>query len=164
MTEHNQKHLPLKHQSLWLPTDDQWLTFLQMVRDEPLRNQVMILLAYEAALRNSELLALRVNDIDLAQRTVSIRAETTKTRQARVVMYPESIHDIIAEYVTRIYQAGDQHSPLFPSDSSLNHVQPISHVTWSKIVKELALRVGVLQFSTHTFRCKRLHDLFMEWL
>ena len=160
MTEHNQNHLPLKHQSPWLPTDDQWLTFLQMVRHEPLRNQAMIFLAYEAALRSNELLALRVSDIDLAQRAVSIRAETTKTRQARVVIYPESIHDIIAAYVTWRYQAGDEHSPLFPSDSSLNPGQPILHLTWSKIVKELALRVGVPQFSTHTFRRKRLHELF----
>jgi integrase/recombinase XerD len=160
LTEHNQDHLPSKHQSPWLPTDDQWLTFLQVIRHEPLRNQVMILLAYEAALRSSELLALCVSDIDLAQRTVSIRAETTKTHQVRVVIYPESIHDIIAAYVTWRYQAGNEHSPLFPSDSSLNPGRPMLHATWSKIVKELALRVGVPQFSTYTFRRKRLDDLF----
>lgn len=149
-----------KHPPYWLPTDDQWQAFIQMARHEPLRNQVMIFLAYEAALRSSELRLLRIGDVDLTRRRVCVRAETTKTRQALVVEYPESIHDMIVAYVTQRYHAAEEYDPLFPSDSSLNSNRPISQTTWAEIVKQLARRVGAHQFSPHTLRRKRIAEMW----
>src|SRR5260370_28795885 len=40
--------LPRQHQQPWIPGDDQWDAFLEVVlQEEPLRNQVMVFLAYE---------------------------------------------------------------------------------------------------------------------
>ena len=58
-----------------------------MVADEPIRNRVMLALAYDAALRREELCSLRSDDLDPAHRTLRVRAETTKTRRERVVPY-----------------------------------------------------------------------------
>ncbi len=38
----------------WIPSDQQWLELLSLLKEEPLRNQVMFLLAYDGALRRQE--------------------------------------------------------------------------------------------------------------
>src|SRR6185312_2925824 len=35
----------------WIPNDDEWRTILTAVRDEPLRNRLMLAFSYDAALR-----------------------------------------------------------------------------------------------------------------
>ena len=42
----------------WIPSDLQWLGILELVREEPVRNRVMLALAYDAALRREELCSL----------------------------------------------------------------------------------------------------------
>src|ERR1700756_4472277 len=71
----------------WIPTELQWLDILAVAAPEPIRNRLMLALAYDAALRREELCALRTDDLDPAHRTVRVRAETTKTRCGRVVPY-----------------------------------------------------------------------------
>src|SRR5947209_20108745 len=65
----------------WIPTEQQWLDVLGVFRDEPVRNRVMLALAYDAALRREELCALQTGDVDPGRRMLRIRAETTKTRR-----------------------------------------------------------------------------------
>ena len=67
----------------WIPADRQWLDVLGVVRGEPIRNRVMLALAYDAALRREELCSLRTDDLDPGLRMLRIRAETTKTRRGR---------------------------------------------------------------------------------
>jgi site-specific recombinase XerD len=64
----------------WIPNQQQWLALLDIARREPVRNRVMLALAYDAALRREELCSLRTDDLDPARRTVRVRAETTKNR------------------------------------------------------------------------------------
>jgi integrase/recombinase XerD len=45
-----------------------------VARREPLRNRVMLALAYDAALRREELCSLRTDDVDSAHRTLRIRS------------------------------------------------------------------------------------------
>ena len=71
----------------WIPSEQQWLRLLEEARREPVRNRVMLALAYDAALRREELCSLRTDDVDPAHRTLRIRAETTKNRLERVVPY-----------------------------------------------------------------------------
>lgn len=47
----------------WLPGDDEWQAILDAARLEPLRNRLMLLFAYDGALRRSELVALQVRDL-----------------------------------------------------------------------------------------------------
>src|SRR5262249_16861300 len=71
----------------WIPSDEQWQAVLRVARQEPIRNRVMLALAYDAGLRREELCCLRTDDIDPAHRTIRVRAETTKTRAERIVPY-----------------------------------------------------------------------------
>jgi integrase len=66
----------------WIPAEAEWLQLLEMFRPEPIRNRLMLALAYDSALRREELCSLRTDDSDPAHRMLRIRAETTKTRQA----------------------------------------------------------------------------------
>jgi site-specific recombinase XerD len=54
----------------WIPNEQQWLEILPVAREEPIRNRVMLALAYDAALRREELCSLRTDDLDPAHRTL----------------------------------------------------------------------------------------------
>ena len=66
---------------------------------EPIRNRLMLALAYDAALRREELCSLRTDDLDPAHRMLRIRAETTKTRRERVVPYSAPTGVLLAQYL-----------------------------------------------------------------
>src|ERR1700733_9889091 len=67
----------------WIPSEDDWRAIIRAACEEPLRNRLMLALAYDAALRREELCSLETGDFDPAHRTLTLRAETTKTKQAR---------------------------------------------------------------------------------
>ena len=56
----------------------------------------MLALAYDAALRREELCLLETDDLDPAHRTLTVRAETTKTRRGRVVPYSAVAGELLA--------------------------------------------------------------------
>lgn len=151
--------IPRYHKLPWIPTDEQWQTFLQAARTESLRNRVMVALAYDAALRREELCALTTGDIDPAHRLLHIRAETTKNMQGRVVPYSEVTGTLYAAYLRERHTLSQSRGPLFLSQSPRNRAQPITIWSWSKVVERIAARAGIPQFSTHTFRHLCLTDL-----
>ncbi|MET7297949.1 site-specific integrase [Embleya sp. NPDC005575] len=57
----------------WIPSERQWLDLLDVARKEPVRNRLMLALAYDAALRREELCSLRTDDLDPAHRTLRVR-------------------------------------------------------------------------------------------
>lgn len=80
--------LLLHYQKLpWIPDDVAWLDVLHSLKEEPLRNQLMLLLAYDGALRREELVRLEISDFDFAYRQIRIRAEHAKNGCERVVGY-----------------------------------------------------------------------------
>jgi integrase/recombinase XerD len=83
----------------WIPGEAEWLRVLEAFRAEPVRNRVMIALAYDSALRREELCALRTEDLDPAHRTLRVRAETTKTRRERVVPYSAPTGVLLGQYL-----------------------------------------------------------------
>jgi integrase/recombinase XerD len=85
----------------WIPSEQEWLDVLAVFRAEPVRNRLMLALAYDAALRREELCSLRTDDLDPAHRTLRVRAETTKTRRERVVPYSAPTGLLLAEYLRR---------------------------------------------------------------
>lgn len=82
----------------WILAEAEWLQVLEVFRAEPIRNRLMLAPAYDSALRREELCALRSDDIDPAHRTLRVRAETTKTRQERMVPYSASTGVLLGEY------------------------------------------------------------------
>ncbi|PKW17320.1 site-specific integrase [Saccharopolyspora spinosa] len=143
----------------WIPSDAEWLQLLAVFRDEPIRNRVMLALAYDAALRREELCSLRTDDLDPAHRTLRVRAETTKTRRERVVPYSAPTGLLLAEYLRHRAMLSRARGLLFLSESRRNHGEPLSLWTWSKVVRRIALTAGVPRFSTHTTRHLCLTDL-----
>ncbi|WP_176440144.1 tyrosine-type recombinase/integrase, partial [Pseudomonas aeruginosa] len=65
--------------------DEQWRHFLSIAARSSIRDRLMLSLAYFGALRRAELVALRIEDLDVAHRLISVRAETTKSKRSRVV-------------------------------------------------------------------------------
>jgi integrase len=143
----------------WIPTEQQWLDILAVAAAEPLRNRLMLALAYDAALRREELCSLRTGDLDPARRMLRVRAETTKNRLERIVPYSAPTGVLLREYLTHRATISRARGPLFLSESRRNHAEPLSLWTWSKVVRRIAIDSGVPQFSTHTSRHLCLTDL-----
>ncbi|MFK0181837.1 tyrosine-type recombinase/integrase [Streptomyces xanthochromogenes] len=148
----------------WIPTEQQWTDVLAVAAEEPIRNRVMLALAYDAALRREELCSLRTDDLDPAHRTLRVRAETTKNRLERVVPYSAPTGVLLSGYLAHRARISRARGPLFLSESRRNHAEPLSLWTWSKVIRRLALTADVPRFSTHTTRHLCLTDLArMGW-
>jgi integrase len=148
----------------WIPSEAEWLRLLEAFRLEPVRNRLMLALAYDSALRREELCSLRTDDFDPAHRTLRVRAETTKTRRERVVPYSAATGVLLSGYLAHRATVSRARGPLFLSESRRNHAQPLSLWSWSKVVRRVALAAEVPRFSTHTTRHLCLTDLArMGW-
>jgi site-specific recombinase XerD len=148
--------IPRMRRLPWIPTDLQWQAILTAGAAEPLRNRLMLLLAYEGALRRGELVALAISDIDVAYRSVRIRAEIAKNGGERLVFYSAPTGQLLATYLQWRHSLSPQPGALFLSESRRNHAEPLSPVMWSKIVARIAARAEVPQFTPHTLRHLRL--------
>lgn len=143
----------------WIPNDEEYRRILEAATREPLRNQFMLTLAYNCALRREELCALAMADVQLEPRGVRVRAEVTKGRRERFVVYSDVVDPFYAAYLRHRHALSRETGPLFLSESRRNFGKPLSIWSWSKIVARLADRAGLPQFSTHTLRHLRLTDL-----
>jgi integrase/recombinase XerD len=148
----------------WIPSEAEWLRLLGVVADEPIRNRVMLALAYDGALRREELCSLRSDDLDPAHRTLRVRAETTKTRRERVVPYSAPTGVLLSEYLRHRATLSRARDGLFLSESRRNRAEPVTLWTWSKVARRIALAANLPRFSTHTTRHLCLTDLArMGW-
>src|SRR5713101_5921131 len=148
--------LPHYQKLPWLPSDEEWQNVLGSLEGELLRNQVMLLIAYDGALRREELVRLEIGDFDFAYRQIRVKAEHAKNRRERVVGYGKTTSRLLEAYLRQRKILSAKRGPLFLSESHRNASQPLALVTWSKIVQKLALRVGLPRFTTHTPRHLKL--------
>jgi site-specific recombinase XerD len=151
--------LPHYHKLPWIPSDEEWRQVLSALKAEPLRNQVMLLLAYEGALRREELLTVEISDFDFAYRHLRVRAEHAKNGVERLVGYSEVTSQFLERYLHHRRTLSLKRGPLFLSESHRNAAQPLSLSMWSKIVASLAARCDLPRFTTHTPRHLRLTHL-----
>lgn len=140
----------------WLPSDEEWQRVLLSLTGELLRNQVMLLLAYEGALRREELVTVEMNDFDFAYRQIRIRAEHAKNGRERVVGYGKVTSRFLEAYLQQRRALSLKRGSLFLSESHRNTSNPLSLVMWSKVVQKIAQRANLPQFTTHTPRHLRL--------
>jgi integrase/recombinase XerD len=148
----------------WIPDERQWLELLAVASREPIRNRVMLALAYDAALRREELCSLNTDDLDPGQRMLRVRAENTKNRLERVVPYSAATGALLSAYLAHRAAISRARGRLFLSESRRNFGQPVTLWTWSKVVRRIADEAGVPRFSTHTTRHLCLTDLArMGW-
>jgi len=60
----------------WIPGDNEWESILEATALEPVRNQLLLLLAYDGALRRSEVVALEMRDMVIPHQQITIRSDT----------------------------------------------------------------------------------------
>jgi len=151
--------VPAQHHLPWIPNDAEWHQLLDEARAMPLRNRLMLALAYDAGLRREELCRLHTGDIDPARRLLQIRAETTKGHRSRIVPYSIGTGQLLQQYLGHRRQVTNARGALFVSESPRTKGQPITRWTWSKVVRALGDAAGLPRFSTHTLRHLCLTDL-----
>lgn len=142
-----------------IPSEPEWARLLAEAAREGPRNRLMFALAYYGALRREELVGLRVADLDVARRLVTVRPETSKGGRARVVCYAAEASPALAAYLVRRRGLDPGAGPMFLSESDRNPRRPLTVWTWSKVVRRLARQAGVEGFGTHTLRHLRLTHL-----
>ena len=143
----------------WIPNECDWQAILATATEEPIRNRIMLTLAYDAGLRREELCGLCTDDIDPGRRMIRIRPETTKGRRDRIVPYSAASGALLAGYLDHRRTLTQKRGQLFLSESRRNYSAPISIWSWSKIILQIARRAGVPRFTTHTLRHLCLTDL-----
>jgi site-specific recombinase XerD len=149
----------------WIPNEHAWERILRACGDEPLRNRLMVALAYDGALRREELVSIELGDLEPAWSLIHLRAETTKSKRSREVSFGASSAQLLVAYLRHRGEVfGRADGGLLLSYSRRNRGKPVGVSSWSKIVAGIARRAGVPQLSTHTFRHLRLTDLARaEW-
>ncbi|GLV55914.1 integrase [Dictyobacter sp. S3.2.2.5] len=148
-----------KQQLPWIPSDQEWEYLMKyLVTHESTRNQLMILLAYDGALRREELVSLRVDDFDWSAKFVTVRPETSKSGYQRIVTYCQVTAEVLKHYLwserANILAAfgGDKNGPLFLSESNRNAGHPVTLGTFNDVIERLRSAIGLPYLTPHTFR------------
>jgi integrase/recombinase XerD len=158
--------VPTPRQEPWIPDDDVWERILRhFLEYESLRNQVLLLVCYDGALRRQECLRLRVEDIDDVSLTIKVRAETTKNGKERLVVLSPITYQKLHQYVTRERArliedyGGDASGIIFLSESHRNPGKPLSVWTFQDLMKKVRKLVGAPALTPHKLRHLMLDDL-----
>ena len=151
----------------WLPSDREWLAILETAGgDKLLRNKVMLLVAYEAALRRNELVRLTLDDIDWEQQSLAVRAnvtvvrdQATAPRRDRLVPLTPHAERLLRRYLEHRARLKPSSAAVFVSESKRGIGRPLVAGAWSDIVEGLADATQSPRLTTQTLRDLRLVHL-----
>lgn len=143
----------------WIPSESQFADLLLYVFARmSLRNQALILVLYDGALRREEVTFLRRDHIDERTHTITIPHERTKNAMPGRIVLSNTTWRILQDYLNldrarlvNAYGAEDA-GPLFLSESNVNAGQPISKWTVTKIFDEIREALGFPQLTPHKLR------------
>jgi integrase/recombinase XerD len=150
----------------WIPDERQWKAILLYVLTNcSTRDQAIVLLAHDGALRRKEIVLLRVDDIDWHTHTIAIRAEITKNKLPGTIVLSHPTWSRLKEYVEgdraaliKCYGA-DCNGPIFLSDSQRNPGQPLSKWTVKDLFDRLRNALHLPHLTPHTMRHLMLTEL-----
>jgi site-specific recombinase XerD len=150
----------------WIPDERQWQAILQHALSQfSVRDQAIVLLAHDGALRREEIVRLRVDDIDWRTHTIAVRTEITKNHMPGIVVLSHPTWVRLKEYIeeeratlSRCY-AVDWNGPIFLSDSHRNPGCPITKWTVKDIFDRLREAVHLPQLTPHKMRHLMLTEL-----
>ncbi len=158
--------VPVPLSTPWIPDERQWGAILTYVLTHcSLRNQALVLLAHDGALRREEIVQLRVDDIDWRTHTIAIRAGMTKNKLAGTIVLSHPTWTRLKEYIegdraTLIkYYGGDPDGLIFLSDSHRNPGQPITKWTVKDIFDRIREVLHLPQLTPHKMRHLMLTEL-----
>jgi len=150
----------------WIPDERQWKKILKHVlTDCSTRDQTIVLLAHDGALRREEVVLLRVDDIDWRTHTIAIRAEITKNKLAGTIVLSHPTFTRLKEYIAEDRAAlikcygADWNGPIFLSDSPRNPGQPITKWTVKDIFDRIRENLHIPQLTPHKMRHLMLTEL-----
>lgn len=150
----------------WIPDERQWKAILKYVLTKcSTRDQAIVLLAHDGALRREEIVLLRVDDIDWRTHTIAIRAEITKNKLPGIIVLSNPTFTRLNEYIEEDRAALVQcygacrEGPIFLSDSPRNPGQPITKWTVKDIFDRISNDLRIPQLTPHKMRHLMLTEL-----
>lgn len=150
----------------WIPDERQWQAILHYILTKlSIRDQAMVLLAHDGALRREEVILLRVDDIDWRTHTIKIRAEMTKNKMPGTIALSHSTFARLREYIhgdraalVRCYGT-DPDGPIFLSDSPRNPGHPLTKWTVKDLFDRIRDALHMPQLTPHKMRHLMLTEL-----
>ncbi len=150
----------------WIPDERQWKAILTHVLTNcSTRDQAIVLLAHDGALRREEIVLLRVDDIDWRSHTIAIRPEITKNKLPGTIVLSHPTWSRLKEYVEGERAAlikcygGASAGRIFLSDSQRNPGQPISKWTVKDLFDRIRNALHLPQLTPHKMRHLMLTEL-----
>jgi len=158
--------VPLLTSVPWIPDERQWKSILTYVFTKcSTRDQVIVLLAHDGALRREEIVLLRVDDIDWRTHTIAIRAEITKNKFPGTIALSQPTWTRLKEYIEGDRAAliacygAEWNGPIFLSDSQRNPGRPITKWTVKDLFDRLRDELHLPQLTPHKMRHLMLTEL-----
>src|SRR5713226_4211281 len=150
----------------WIPDEQQWKAILTHVLTKcSTRDQAIVLLAHDGALRREEIVLLRVDDIDRRTHTIAIRAEITKNHMPGIIVLSHPTWTRLKAYLEEDRAAlvtcygAEANGPIFLSDSHRNPGQPLTKWTVKDIFDRISDALYIPQLTPHKMRHLMLTEL-----
>jgi site-specific recombinase XerD len=129
------------------------------------RDQAIVLLAHDGALRREEIVLLHIDDIDPQTQTIRIPASISKNKMPGIIVLAHPTWTRLNEYIeedraalVRSYGA-ETEGHIFLSDSHRNPGQPISKWTIKDIFDRISHDLHLPQLTPHKMRHLMLTEL-----
>jgi integrase/recombinase XerD len=158
--------VPVPTTTPWIPDERQWKAILKYVLTKlSIRDQAIVLLAHDGALRREEIVLLRVDDIERKTHTISIRAEITKNKVAGTIVLSLPTWTRLKAYLEEDraalvkYYGAEENGRIFLSDSHRNPGQPITKWTVKDIFDRISAALHIPQLTPHKMRHLMLTEL-----
>ncbi len=150
----------------WIPDERQWRAILKFVLTKlSVRDQAIVLLAHDGALRREEIVLLRVGDIDWQTHIITIRAEITKNKMPGLIVLSHPTWTRLKEYIEEdraalvTYYGAEAAGCIFLSDSHRNPGQPLTKWTVKDIFDRISDALHIPQLTPHKMRHLMLTEL-----
>jgi len=158
--------VPVPSSVPWLPDERQWKAILKYVLTTfSIRDQAIVLLAHDGALRREEIVLLRVDDIDRRTQTIAIRAEITKNHMPGIIVLAHPTWTRLKAYLEEDRAAlvksygAEANGRIFLSDSHRNPGQPLTKWTVKDIFDRISDALHIPQLTPHKMRHLMLTEL-----
>jgi integrase/recombinase XerD len=157
---------PVARSIPWIPDEHQWKTILRYILTTfSMRDQAIVLVAHDGALRREEIVCLRMDDIDWRTHTMTVRAAITKNKLPGTIVLANPTFLRLKTYIIEdrailISRYGsDPNGPLFLSDSHRNPGQPLTKWTITDIFDRISKALHLPQLTPHKMRHLMLTEL-----
>lgn len=151
--------VPVQNDLPWVLNEAEWSRVVDAFRTEPLRNQLMLALAYDCALRRREMLSLQASDVDRSEATITVRFRIRSTDRLRVVPISPETDRLLGAYQIERSLLSTSDGPLLLSGPSHRYAVPLSREAWSTVLIRARVRADVPRLTTDSFRHLRLTKL-----